>query len=129
MPNGWSSKNYALGSDVGGNTVGASATNTVVSKAFPITAGGATHMVLKIKASAATVAAGITAKLQTAIGDDWVDSKTVAITAAGNFYIKLNIEVSGDQTYLPLLNKGQIVITTGAGDSVTITEVDVLQDL
>lgn len=127
--NGWSAKDYALNSGNGGTSLGASVSNSPVSKEFPVTAGGAIHMAIKIVASAATVAAGITAKLQTAIGSDWVDSKTVAVTAAGNFYIKLNVEVAGDQTFLPLLNKGRIVITSGAGDSVTISEVDVLQDI
>lgn len=127
--NGWSSKNYALGSDVGGTPVGASATNTPVSKEFPITAGGALNMAIKIVASAATVAVGITAKLQTAVGGDWVDSKTVAIVSTAPAYIKLNVEVTADQTFLPLLNKGRVVITTGAGDSVTISEVDVLQNI
>lgn len=123
--NGWSAQNYALGNPVSGV-----ATNQVVSKAYPITANGALHHVVKLVASGVTVVGTITAKLQTAIGNDWVDSKTVAINANGNFYIKLNVEVAGDQTFLPLLNQGRIVITTtNAGDAATIAEIDVLQEL
>ena len=123
--NGWSAQNYALGSAVSGVV-----TNSVVSKAYPITASGALHHVIKITASGVTVVGGITAKLQTAIGGDWVDSKTVAIAANGIVYIKLNVEVTGDQTYLPLLNQGRIVITTtNAGDAATISDISVLQEL
>lgn len=124
--NGWSATDYAAAP---GQVVGASATNSVVSKEYPITAGGALNCVIKIKCSAVTVAAGITAKLQTAIGSDWVDSKTVAVSATGSFYIKLQTALAGDQTYLPLLNKGRVVLTTGAGDTATIDSIEVLQEL
>lgn len=123
--NGWSAQDYALGSTV----VGASASNSPVTKEFPITAGGALNMVIAIDASAVTVGTGITAKLQTAIGSTWQDSKTVAIAANGRVYIKLNIEVAGDQTFLPSLNKGRVVITSGAGDTATVASVNVLQEL
>jgi hypothetical protein len=103
---------------------------TVVTKPFAITAGGSRHMVIKIVASDVTVVGTITAKLQTAIGDDWVDSKTVAITEDGNFYIKLMVETAGDQTYLPLLDVGRVlIVNTNAGDTVTIDAVEVLQEL
>jgi hypothetical protein len=123
MANGWSSKNVE---NTVARVVPASQTNLVVSNDFPITAGGATRgFCLKLKVSAVTVAAAITAKLQTAIGDDWVDSKTVTVTADGSFYIK----ILADNTYMPLLNKGRLVITTGAGDTATIDSVEVLQEL
>lgn len=126
MSNGWSAGFYTLTPNP---VVGASQTNVVVSKQYPVTAGGSIHHVVAIDATTVTSTTGITAKLQTAIGSTWVDSKTVAITAAGRFYIKLNVEVTADQTYLPLLNSGRIVITTGTGDAVTITGVNVLQEL
>jgi hypothetical protein len=122
--NGWSANDYALSTTVSGVQ-----TNAVVSKEFPISAGGALNMAIKLAATA-TVVGSITAKLQTAIGDDWVDAKTVAISATGNFYLKLNIEVAGDQTYLPLLNKGRLVVSnTNAGDSVSFSSISVLQEL
>lgn len=128
--NGWSAKSLSLGPTASGSGV---VTNRVVTQSeegFPITAGGATHFVAKIVASGVTVVGTVTAKLQTAIGDDWQDSKTVAISANGIFYIKLNVEVAGDQTFLPLLNKGRIVVTTtNAGDAYTVDSVDVLQEL
>ena len=105
-------------------------TNRVVSKEFPITAGGSTHFVVKIKATGVTVVGGVTAKLQTAIDGEFVDSKTVAISANGSFYIKLNVEVTGDQTFLPLLAAGRVVVTTtNAGDAFTLTSISVLQEL
>lgn len=105
-------------------------TNQVVSKSFSITEGGSLHLVLKLVVSGVTVVGGVTAKLQTAIDSDWVDSKTVSITANGIYYIKLVAEVAGDQTYLPLLSKGQIVVTTtNAGDAVTFSTIKSLQAL
>lgn len=127
MANGWSAQEVQL--PVSATTLGASVSNIPVTKEYRISAGGAKDMVLKITASAAVVGAGITAKLQTAIGSDWVDSKTVAITTAGTYYIKLLAEASGDQTYLPLLNLGRVVLTTGAGSSVTVSKVELLQAL
>jgi len=86
-------------------------------------------MVLAIQASAVTVGAGITAKLRTRIGQQVaVDSKTVAITGNGIAYIKLNVNIAADQTHLPLLSIGELVVTTGAGSAVTIDAVWVIQE-
>lgn len=129
MPNGYSAGLSISGGSGVASSISGIVTNSPISKEYPITANGSLHHVVKIVASAVTVAGAITAKLQTAIGSDWVDSKTVSITAAGNFYIKLNVEVAGDQTFLPLLNKGRIVITsTNAGDAATIDAIYKLQD-
>lgn len=123
--NGWAPNNVEIAGVVSGVV-----TNQPISRPFPITAGGSKNFVLKIKTSAATVVGTITAKLQTALGDDWVDSKTVVIAASGNVYIKLNVEVTADQTFLPLLAKGRVVLTTtNAGDSITLTSVETLQEL
>lgn len=126
--NGWSAddRSLAIGTS---KVVGASQSNLVISREYPITAGGSIHHVVKIVASSVTVSAGITAKLQSAIGSDWQDSKTAVISANGIVYIKLNAETAGDQTFLPLLNKGRVVITTGAGDAVTIDSINILQEL
>lgn len=130
MPNGWSALDVSAGS--GSLSASGIVTNQPITREFTLTAGGATEaLVLKIKTSAATVVGAITAKLQTAIGADWVDSKTVSITGTpGDFYIKLNDDAAADQTFFPLLNKGRVVVsTTNAGDSFTVTEVNLLQNL
>lgn len=125
MPNG-----YSPGGSVStGKPISGIVANSPVSKEYPVTACGSIHHVVKIVASGVTVVGSITAKLQTAIGDDWVDSKTVVISASGNFYIKLLAELAGDQTFLPLLSKARVVITTtNAGDAVTIDAIYKLQD-
>lgn len=126
MSNGWSSGDVTLSPS---QVVGASVTNAPISRVYPITAGGAIHHVVCIDVTSVTLTTAITAKLQTAIGSVWQDSKTVSITANGRYFIKLNVEVSGDQTYLPLLNSGRVVLTTGSGDTATITAVNILQEL
>jgi hypothetical protein len=128
--NGWAVKEVGA-YPAGAQTVGAGQTNALISlEGWPITAGGATQgIVVKIKVSGVTVATAITAKLQTAIGSDYEDVKTVAITANGSYYIRLLPTVTADQPFMPLLNKGQVVLTTGAGDTATIQFVGVLQDL
>lgn len=124
MPNAWVPNERAL---VPSATYGASLTNTPISKEFRITAGGARQLVAAIQCSGVTVTSGITAKLQTsAISGVWVDSKTAAIAGNGVVYIKLLADNSSDQTYLPLLSQGRIVLSTGSGDAVTITSVTVL---
>lgn len=109
--------------------IGASQTDVAVSNKFTITAGGSTSMVVAIKASGVTAGAGITAKLRSSIGNNTpVDSKTAAITTNGIVLIKLNINISADQTHLPLLSIGEVVLTTGAGSAATIDAVWVLQE-
>lgn len=126
MSGGWSTRNAVVSPSI---TVAAVQTSFPISQEYPVTPGGSRNCVIKIKTSAITVVGSITAKLQTAIGADWVDAKTAAITVTGDTYIKLNVEVSGDQTYLPLLNRARVVITnTNAGDTITVTAVDVLQE-
>jgi hypothetical protein len=125
--NGWAAKQVLAGASP--IVIPASQTNILVGKEYPITAGGSLNHVVKLVASGVTLTNAITAKLQSAIGNDWVDSKTVSISADGNFYIKLQSNASADQTHLPLLNKGRLVITTGVGDLVTISSVEVLQEL
>lgn len=126
--NGWSAKDVTL---TPAPSLSGIVTNGLVSlEGWPVTAGGSLNMVVKITVSAATVVGTVTAKLQTAIGSDWQDSKTVSVTGAGVYYIKLQTSVTADQPYLPLLNKGRVVVsTTNAGDSVSISEVMVLQEL
>jgi len=125
--NGWTASSYKLQSL---GPVSGVVTNLAASTEFPITAGGSTSMVIKITSSNVTVVGSITAKLQSAIGADWVDAKTVTITASGASYIKLNVNIAADQTHLPLLNRGRIVLTTtNAGDQITVSDVRVVQAL
>ena len=127
MANGWSPKNVVKS---GLAPIGASETNAAISNDFAISGQGACQgMVIAISVSGVTVGAGITAKLQSGLNGSFVDSKTVSITAAGIFYIKLLAANSSDQTYLPLLSTGRVVISTGAGSAVTVDSVNVLQPL
>src|SRR5690606_9742238 len=70
--------------------LGANEDDTVVSKEFGFSAEGALNCQIAIKASSVTSSTGITAMLQTAIGDlGWEDSKSTAITSNDVVYIKL----------------------------------------
>lgn len=112
------------------SAIGASVTDSPIADNFPITAGGAARaLAIKIKVSGVTVGGGITAKLQSAIDNEFVDSKTVAITADGNFYIKLLAEAAGDQAFMPLLSTGRVVVTTGVGSALTVDSIKLLQEL
>lgn len=109
------------------SAIGASQTNVPVSKKFPITAGGSKNLVVCISVSAA--AGTVTAKLRSSLGSGTpVDSKTVSITGAGDFYIKLNSDLLADQTYLPLLSLGEVVVSTNGASSVTVTSVQSLME-
>lgn len=125
---GYRPKNYLK---KGLAVIGASETDTPISEPFPITASGSLHLVVAIKAADVTDTTGLAAKLQTSIdgGTTWHDTKTADITTDGWVFIKLLAEVAGDQTHLPLLSIGRVVITTGTGDEATISDVQVLQEL
>lgn len=125
MSNGWSVQERKLSTV---SALGASLTDSPISEAFPINQNAACRaFVVKIKVSGVTVGGGITAKLQTGIDGEFVDSKTVSISGNGNFYIKLLAAAAGDQTYFPLLNTGRVVITTGAGSAITVSKVQILE--
>jgi hypothetical protein len=127
MSNGWSGNDIA----VTGIVVAGVQSNAPVTKETTDTAGGALNGILKLVVADVTQVGTITPKLQTAIGNDWVDVKSgTAITAAGIQYIRWNIEVSGDQAVLPLLNKVRVVVTTtDAADTVTVSSCTILQQL
>lgn len=104
-------------------------TNQVISKEFWITAGGSKNLVVRVKVSGVTQVGTLTLKLQTAMDDQYENSKTATFTANGYVYIKIQQADSNDQQYTPLLSKGQIVLTTtNAGDAVTVDSVKVLQE-
>lgn len=118
----------------GSQLVGASATNTVISDEFRVTSAGALNTRIDVVAGSVTVGTGITAKLQHAPyikadgTADWVDSKTVAIAGNGLVTIKLLATDANDHQYLPLRPHGRVVLSTGAGDTATITDVRVVQE-
>lgn len=114
-----------------GKVISGVVTNEPASKEASVTAGGALNGILKLKVSGVTQVGTITPKVQTAIGNDWVDVKSgTAITADGSTYIRWNIEVSGDQSVLPLLNKLRVVITTtNSSDALTVDSCELLQAL
>lgn len=108
--------------------VGASVTDEVVSDGFPISSQDAKDITVAVKYSDATVAAGIVVKLQTTQDEkNYLDHSTVAVTAATATetvkYIHMNENIS--TANFPLLSRGRIVVTTGAGDSVAIDSVRV----
>ncbi len=125
--NGWSATDISLP----GKLVSGVVTNSPISKESSVSAGGALNGIVKLTVSSVTQVGTITPKLQTAIGSDWVDVKSgAAITAAGTQYIRWNIEVSGDQSALPLLNKIRLVITTtNSSDTLTVDSCNFLQEL
>jgi len=111
-------------------TVGASATNQPITKVFAISQMDSERITIDIIYADAVVATGITAKLQSSFDDTsgiWVDHGTVAITGAvattTRKTIDLNIHRAADQASLPLRAKARVVVTSGAGDSVTIGSV------
>lgn len=112
--------------------VAESLTNQVVSQIFPISYMGSKNIRVKVKVSAITVAAAIDFKLQhidDAVSGTWLSQSksAVSLTATGDKYLTFNVEVAGDQADLPLMPHGRIVVTTGAGDSVSISSIKVMQ--
>lgn len=105
--------------------IGASETNTVVSEVIRIH--DPSRLIMSIVAESGTYAAGITAKIQ-----DSYDKKTwftkgsggnVALTSDTTFDINLLETVAGDQAELPLKPYVRVVVTSGAGDAVTISSI------
>lgn len=111
--------------------VGAAATNSPISREFPISFNGSLNILVGIKCESVTAGAGITAKLQSSIlggaDADWLDGNSVSVTGNGWFYIRMNIQVSADQAKLPLADVGRLVLTTGAGSAATVSEAYICQ--
>lgn len=112
---------------------GAGVTAVAASEEFRISHAGSLNLLVGIKCASVTAGAGITAKLQSSFygqaDADWQDGNSVSVTGNGWFYIRMSIQVSSDQTKLPLADVGRIVVTTGAGSAATVTAVEVLQGL
>ena len=113
--------------------LGAAVTAQPVTKEFRISHAGSLNLLIGIKCSSVTAGAGISAKLQSSFYGqaqaDWIDGNSVSITGNGWFYIRMNVQASGDQSKMPLADAGRVVVTTGAGSVVTVSEVLVLQGL
>jgi len=75
-----------------------------------------------------------TLKIRQYVGDEsFIDitsagSGTITVCAARVFSVTFQTTVAGDQTYLPLKGAGRIVATTGAGDSLQVSDVLVMMD-
>lgn len=125
--NGYSAKDVAIPSKAISGVV----TNEPLTAEFNFTAAGSLNGIIKLKVASVTQVGTITPKLQAANGSDWVDIKSgSAITAAGSTYIRWNIEVAADQSVLPMLNKGRVVLTTTNGsDALTVVSCEILQGL
>jgi len=110
-------------------TVAAAQTNQVVSKVYHVSDRDSVCYSVDIIYSDAVVAVAITAKVQSSPdgGTTWIDAKTVALTAATatatRKTISADINIAGDQALLPLRSLARVVVTTGAGDSITIDSI------
>jgi hypothetical protein len=98
---------------------------------FGVSGQGSRSLRLNLKAESVTAGAGITVALQQLIAGTYValasTNASVAITATGVVSIRLDVAKSADQVDMPLSNQLRVVITTGAGSAVTISEIDLLQ--
>lgn len=128
MSNAWISDEVIL---PGLTALGASATNSAVTREFGLTAGGATKAFLAVITTSAAVGT-VTAKLQTRMpGGVFEDAKTATISASGSpqeTELTLLAEAAADQTYFPLRQIARLVVTTAAASSVTITSVLMCQE-
>ena len=126
MTEGHYTKNVLLNGAA--QVVGESVTAQAVSNEFRINAEDSLNFRMSILTTTSTVAVGITAKLQHSWdgGATWfaVGSRAqVAITGDDSFEISLVVTDTSDAAQLPLYPLGRLVIDTGAGDAVTITEI------
>lgn len=131
MANSYTPQDFKLKSPL---VFGASASNQVISKPIQLTYRGSLNLRVDVKVSSVTAGAGISAKLQMrSINEDWADlagaNATVAITGAGMFSMRQNVEVAADQPNMPLKKQIRVLITTGAGSAVTVDEVRASQGM
>jgi len=107
-------------------SVAASQTNSVVSESFRIN--DPKTLAVDFYVSAVTDGgsdSSVIVKVQSSSGgDNWVDSKAAAaVTSTGWKSITLMAETAGDQSYLPLRPLVRVVVTTAAGDAITIRDI------
>jgi len=109
-------------------TVPASQADLPVTKEFPVSAGGARMLALEIRTG--TTVGTVSAKMQKAFGPNWVDTKSVTLTAGagGYFYLRFLDIDSADWIYLPLYSKARVVVTTAAASTVELISIKDLQE-
>lgn len=131
MANGYAPRNILLNTE--GASLGASETDTVITKDTPIYASGSIRLRIDLSVSGVTVGGGITVQLQQFTAGVWSDltttNSTASITGNGVFSIKLLVERAADQADMPLGQKVRLVGTTGAGSAVTFDIIQILQGL
>lgn len=119
----------------GASVIGAGVTKQAVSKpeGSGLTSGGSKHFRVNVKVTDVTVATGITLILQHLIIDEWKDlagaNASVAVTADGTYSLTQAVERSADQPNMPVSKQIRVVCSTGAGDAVTVQQVELLQEL
>lgn len=126
MSNGYSPKSILKSA----LSVGASETDSVVAESG-LSASGSRTLRVDIKADSVVVGGGITLQLQQLVVDEWKDlssaNSSVAITADGTYTIKMSDVISADQADMPLAKQLRVVVTTGAGSSLVLSSVLLLQ--
>jgi hypothetical protein len=112
-----------------GKILAAPQVETAITTVYDTTFNGSLYHVVEIKVFNVTINSGITAMLQSATNENgpWKNAKSVPILGDGVFYITLLATKESDQQYLPLLPKARVVMTTGAGDTVSVSEVTIVQ--
>jgi hypothetical protein len=123
--NGYSPIDITLNSE-SPTSLGASVSNQVVSKEKGLTAGGSRNLVVVITVDSES--GSTTAKLQEGIGGVWSDISGKSVTlAVGKNIIRIN-DVT-DTALLPLLPNIRVLASTGSGEAVVISKVELLQEL
>lgn len=128
MGNGYSPKELVAVPQV----IGASQ-SVQVGKEEGLSAGGSIHLRVDALVSGVTVGSGITLKLQQKRFDSWADlasaNSTLAITANGEYTLRLMVERAADQADMPLAKQVRLVVVTAAGAAVTVEKARLLQSL
>jgi len=98
---------------------------------FGVSGQGSRSLRLNFEVSDVTVADAITISLLQHIAGTKValasTNSSVSVVADGVVSIRLDVAKSADQVDMPLSNQLDVVVTTGTGDTVTISRIDLLQ--
>ena len=110
--------------------VGASQSNVDLGTSG-LSASGCKSLRVHIKAEDVTLTTGITVRIQQLIFDTYVNlasaNSSVAITADGSYVLRMDNIRSADQADMPLAKQIRLVVSTGTGDAVTISKVELFQ--
>jgi hypothetical protein len=117
------------------NAVISGAATTVVSQEFRISPQGSLNFRVDVVVDSMTIATGVNFELFTTSGvdkdgnEDWQEAaKTVAFSSNGSYTLTFLVAKTTDQQYLPLRPKGRIVVNSGAGDSLTVKSIRIMQE-